>query len=171
MQSKQYVWVATLMLAGLTGCAMCDNGQDSSYAAFGGKWQRDNPYSGRVGSAFDPAGMRVIDSSLPTQAEPPMEIVDEEGEVVEPLLDEMEIEGEAAEAETLDMSEAEDEAEEQAEEQAEQDAEDTAPDATAEDDRESASGAPELPDMPLDSLPSEPRKRDTDLLPPLEFAP
>ena len=38
MRSKQFVWVAMLVLAGTTGCAMCDNAQDCTYSAFGGKW-------------------------------------------------------------------------------------------------------------------------------------
>lgn len=70
MTSNRFLWVAILVLAGLTGCAMCDNSQDGTYPAFGGKWQRDNPSSGRVGSLFDPAGVRVTDGVVPTEAEP-----------------------------------------------------------------------------------------------------
>ncbi len=75
MRSKRFSWVAVLVLAGLTGCAMCDNSQDCSYPAFGGKWQRDNPFSGRVGSLFDPAGIHISEQMTlteegPTLAEP-----------------------------------------------------------------------------------------------------
>jgi len=144
MKSKQYVWIAMLMLAGFSGCAMCDNAHDSSYAAFGGKWQRDNPYSGRVASAFDPAGMQVLDSRTP------MEIMDEDEEIVEPLLDEAE--EESAELEMPGMSAGE-------------------PDATAGDAGEPAAGILELPDMSEKPAKSKPSADDSGLLPPLEFAP
>ena len=70
MTSNRFLWVAMLVLAGLTGCAMCDNSQDGTYPAFGGKWQRDNPVSGRVGSLFDPAGVQVTDQVTLSEAEP-----------------------------------------------------------------------------------------------------
>ena len=75
MRSKRFSWVAALVLAGLTGCAMCDNSQDCTYPAFGGKWQRGNPLSGRVGSLFDPAGVHISEQMMlteegPTLAEP-----------------------------------------------------------------------------------------------------
>lgn len=150
MSRKQYIWVAMLMLAGFSGCAMCDNAHDSSYAAFGGKWQRDNPYSGRVASAFDPAGMQVLDSRMPMEAEPPMEIMEEDEEIVEPLLDEAE--AESAELETPGMPAGES-------------------DATSGDDKEPAAGVLELPDMPGEPAKSQPSADDGGLLPPLEAAP
>ena len=73
MRSNRFSWVAMLVLAGLTGCAMCDNSQDCTYPAFGGKWQRDNPFSGRVASLFDPAGHQLVapaDGKTPTLAAP-----------------------------------------------------------------------------------------------------
>ena len=70
MRNNRFSWVAMLVLAGLTGCAMCDNSQDCTYPAFGGKWQRDNPVSGRVGSLFDPAGVEVTDQVTLSEAEP-----------------------------------------------------------------------------------------------------
>jgi hypothetical protein len=42
------------------GCAMCGSQDDYTYAAFGGRWQRDDPINGRVGSAFAPAGAMVV---------------------------------------------------------------------------------------------------------------
>ena len=42
------------------GCAMPEHPYDDDYAAFGGRWERQDPAHGRVGSAFTPqAGMRV----------------------------------------------------------------------------------------------------------------
>lgn len=70
MRSYRFPWVAMLALAGLTGCAMCDNAHDCSYPAFGGKWQRDNPVSGRVASLFDPAGHQEAGKAVPTWAAP-----------------------------------------------------------------------------------------------------
>lgn len=72
MSSKRFTWVAMLALASFTGCAMCDNSEDCTYPAFGGKWQRDNPFSGRVGSLFDPGGIRVTDQVAATEAGPPL---------------------------------------------------------------------------------------------------
>jgi hypothetical protein len=55
-----------------TGCSMCARGYLDDYATVGGKWQRTNPTSGRVGSLFSDAGTtlaggavgnRVIDAS------------------------------------------------------------------------------------------------------------
>jgi len=142
--SKHFVWVATLMLAGLTGCAMCDNAEDFGYSAFGGKWQRDNPYSGRVASAFDPAGMQVLDSGMPTEQEMPREIMEEE--MVEPLT-EM--------PETVEMPETAK----------------SEPSAKIETDGKPATGNLELPVAPGPSSKSVPAAGDAGLLPPLEIAP
>lgn len=82
MTSNRLPWVAMLVLAGLTGCAMCDNSQDCTYPAFGGKWQRDNLFSGRVASLFDPAGHQTVapaDGQAPTLAAP----VPEDAEMAE----------------------------------------------------------------------------------------
>lgn len=48
-----------LLTAMFSGCAMCCTPYDGHYGYRGGKWQRDIPDSGRVGSAFDPAGANV----------------------------------------------------------------------------------------------------------------
>lgn len=56
-----------------SGCAMCCAPYDDNYPAIGGRWVRDNPAHGRVGSAFDPAGHRVEGDVLanePTPAQP-----------------------------------------------------------------------------------------------------
>ena len=50
------------VMAGLlwsSGCAMCCAPYDDHYPYTGGRWVRDNPTQGRVGSAFAPAGYRV----------------------------------------------------------------------------------------------------------------
>jgi hypothetical protein len=44
------------LLAATTGCAMCGSPFDYTYSTYGGKWQRDDETSGRVGSLFEPAG-------------------------------------------------------------------------------------------------------------------
>lgn len=45
---------------------MCAGTDDFTYAAFGGRWQRDNPVEGRVGSIFAPAGGMVIADEYPS---------------------------------------------------------------------------------------------------------
>jgi hypothetical protein len=42
-----------------SGCAMCCAPFDDYYPTIGGRWVRDNPTCGRVGSAFEPAGHKV----------------------------------------------------------------------------------------------------------------
>jgi hypothetical protein len=44
------------MAALSNGCAMCCAPFDWDYPCVGGRWERHNPTSGRVGSAFDEAG-------------------------------------------------------------------------------------------------------------------
>ena len=43
----------------LGGCAVCASVDDYNYAAHGGRWQRDDPSHGRVGSLFTPVGHDV----------------------------------------------------------------------------------------------------------------
>jgi hypothetical protein len=60
------------VVAGLvwtSGCAMCCAPYDDHYPYVGGRWVRDNPVHGRVGSAFAPAGFRVEGQS-PAIGEP-----------------------------------------------------------------------------------------------------
>lgn len=144
MRSKQFVWVAMLVLAGTTGCAMCDNAQDWSYAAFGGKWQRDNPTSGRVASLFDPAGAQIVEQGSPMEAEPAPESTEEAEESAKPLVEEPE-----AETAEPQMEEPKDEAA----------------------DRQPAGGTLELPVMPGEATESPKPKDDDGLLPPLELPP
>ncbi len=47
--------VGSFALLTTIGCAMCASPYDGSYAAFGGRVQRSNRSSGRVGSIFDPS--------------------------------------------------------------------------------------------------------------------
>ena len=58
---------ASLSLA--SGCAMCCHPYDCHYLYQGGRWVRDIPDRGRVGSAFEEAGHRV-DDAAPQQLEP-----------------------------------------------------------------------------------------------------
>ena len=58
---------ASISLA--SGCAMCCHPFDCHYQYQGGRWVRDIPDRGRVGSAFDEAGHRVDDDTAPAQAQ------------------------------------------------------------------------------------------------------
>jgi hypothetical protein len=49
----------TACLVWSSGCAMCCAPYDDHYPYIGGRWVRDNPAQGRVGSAFTPAGYRA----------------------------------------------------------------------------------------------------------------
>jgi hypothetical protein len=49
-----------------SGCATCCAPYDDYYPAVGGRWVRDNPAQGRVGSAFAPAGHRVDEVATTT---------------------------------------------------------------------------------------------------------
>lgn len=62
----RWLLVLSPLLVG-AGCAMCCAPYDDYYPAVGGRWVRDNPTEGRVGSAFAPAGHRVDDAALPGQ--------------------------------------------------------------------------------------------------------
>ena len=53
-------WFLLAILPLWMGCAMCASPEDYTYAAYGGRWQRDDPVTGRVGSAFLPGGSMVI---------------------------------------------------------------------------------------------------------------
>jgi hypothetical protein len=68
---------AAALLMGSSGCAMCCAPYDWDFGYTGGAWVRDNPSSGRVGSAFEPAGYKAMEeepTNEPTPAgdgEPP----------------------------------------------------------------------------------------------------
>jgi hypothetical protein len=64
-----------LALAG--GCAMCCAPHDCDYLYQGGAWVRTNPSSGRVGSAFDNAGMPVVATGAPATEPTPAPQPDE----------------------------------------------------------------------------------------------
>ena len=180
MSSKQFVWIAMFVLAGLTGCAMCDNAQDCTYSAFGGKWQRQNPSSGRVASLFDPAGGQVFAEGSPTEAEQAVESTEQadEAEKAEGAekADEAEMaEGaekawEATEPAMEEPAESEDGGRTPAPEAAEVEA--AKPEANSADGRKTTGGVLELPVMPGESAESsKPRQDDSGLLPPLELPP
>ena len=59
----------------VSGCAMCCAPYDCDYPYVGGRWVRNNPSSGRVGSVFDEAGAAVeaASASQPTPAQPPVQ--------------------------------------------------------------------------------------------------
>ena len=53
-----------------SGCAMCCHPFDCDYLYQGGRWVRDIPNEGRVGSAFYNAGHRVDDEYVYDEASP-----------------------------------------------------------------------------------------------------
>ena len=53
------------------GCALCCSPDDGNYGAYGGRWQRHDMSSGRVGSAFAEAGYDSFGNML--EAEPAAE--------------------------------------------------------------------------------------------------
>src|SRR5438552_8343207 len=53
-----------------TGCATCCHPYDYAYGYYGGAWQRDDLCNGRVGSAFAPAGSRVIQTKQQGESTP-----------------------------------------------------------------------------------------------------
>jgi hypothetical protein len=60
-----------LLVASLTsGCAMCCAPFDCYYLYQGGAWVRNNPTSGRVGSAFDEAGGPNPEAAMLTEPTP-----------------------------------------------------------------------------------------------------
>jgi hypothetical protein len=69
--------LAGTLLAVSSGCTMCCAPFDCDFGYTGGAWVRDNPSQGRVGSAFEPAGHKVIADEpaeqVPTPAEKPAE--------------------------------------------------------------------------------------------------
>ena len=76
------LWALSLVtcLVGLSsGCAMCCAPFDFDYQSVTGRWARQNPSGGRVGSAFDEAGAPsdVIVTTAATQpapAQPPAQL-------------------------------------------------------------------------------------------------
>lgn len=63
--------VAAVSLA--SGCAMCCHPYDEHYLYQGGRWVRDIPDRGRVGSAFEEAGHRVDDIAETQVEQPPVQ--------------------------------------------------------------------------------------------------
>jgi len=58
---RRKLGVAALLLVAMTsgGCTLCQNCGDADYPTYGGAWQRTRRDGGRVGSIFDPAGVRT----------------------------------------------------------------------------------------------------------------
>ena len=54
------------LLTATTGCALCGSPFDYTYSTYGGKWQREDETSGRVGSLFEPAGPMPADDGETT---------------------------------------------------------------------------------------------------------
>jgi len=64
MRSWFFCILAWLLLSVCTGCTICQSASDHGFSASGGSWQRVNPFSGRVGSVFEPAGSKVESAPL-----------------------------------------------------------------------------------------------------------
>ena len=62
--------VSLCLLPLCAGCAMCSSQDDYTYAAFGGRWQRDDPFIGRVGSVFAPAGAMPVNEEAAADSQP-----------------------------------------------------------------------------------------------------
>lgn len=59
MASRLSLALLAAALLASSGCAICCAPFDDHYLYSGGRWLRDNPAQGRVGSAFAPAGHRI----------------------------------------------------------------------------------------------------------------
>jgi hypothetical protein len=74
-----------------SGCAMCCHPYDCNYLYQGGRWVRDIPTEGRVGSAFYNAGHRLDDDVAPAENSPPAGVNElpapENGTLLEPMSD------------------------------------------------------------------------------------
>ena len=68
-----------LWLSTSAGCAMCASCDDYNYGSYGGRWQRDDPTNGRVGSIFEPAGAMVIGQTSPAEDVPAAKSEEESG--------------------------------------------------------------------------------------------
>ena len=81
-----------LLMAGGSGCAICQAPDDANYAAFGGLVERVDPAHGRAGSAFAPAEATVVgEENAPPPLDPPPEPdtrddqqEDEDSEAIDP---------------------------------------------------------------------------------------
>ncbi|MCO6454301.1 MAG: hypothetical protein J5I93_03210 [Pirellulaceae bacterium] len=83
--TRSLLLLGLLCLLATTGCAMCGAPDDLAYSAYGGVWQRDDMYRGRVGSILDPTGGpylaataaeengMMIEPIVAPEAEPPSE--------------------------------------------------------------------------------------------------
>ena len=56
MLRKLYCIGLLSLVTSSLGCALCCSPDDCNYGAYGGRWQRHDMLSGRVGSAFAEAG-------------------------------------------------------------------------------------------------------------------
>ncbi len=70
---NRWQWIAAcgILVVSSSGCSMCATPFDETYSAYGGVWERTDPYYGRVGSAFTPVGQQVTDGQL-EETETPM---------------------------------------------------------------------------------------------------
>lgn len=89
----RHLWITRRVVIGLllslpacTGCAVCASPYDYAYAAYGGRISRQDRFTGRVGSLFDPAAAiqvgRVVDARPSPNA---LELPLPEGVEEEPL--------------------------------------------------------------------------------------
>ena len=68
MLRKLYCIGLLSLVSSSLGCALCCSPDDCNYGAYGGRWQRHDMSSGRVGSAFAEAGYDSLGNII--EAEP-----------------------------------------------------------------------------------------------------
>ena len=71
MLRKLYCIGLLSLMSSSLGCALCCSPDDGNYAAYGGRWQRGDMSSGRVGSTFAEAGYDSLGNVL--DADPAIE--------------------------------------------------------------------------------------------------
>lgn len=57
-----------------SGCRICASPDLDSYTTYGGAWERTDRDHGRVGSVFDPAGVRVAGELVSTETDSPKKL-------------------------------------------------------------------------------------------------
>ncbi len=64
MLRKLYCIGLLSLVSSSLGCALCCSPDDCNYGAYGGRWQRHDMSSGRVGSAFAEAGYDSVGNAV-----------------------------------------------------------------------------------------------------------
>ena len=88
-----------------SGCALCPPGYLDDYATVGGKWERMDPTTGRVGSILSDPGLNVAGQSMQEDVNE-WDVIDSEGslEPIPPAAGDSILEGSGASPQSLDVS-------------------------------------------------------------------